>query len=503
MLKYLQGTIESDEEIDAASDDDAEDQNDEGASFKFDFDDGVSVSSSRANARSAWNFEGAIKTLTAQGAKQPFELLTEDHFAAKRKKPTKKEKRKNKGTVDEGVEETKKEKKEQKKQKMASSEKKKNVPIEDDSSDGGDDNSHNVVKKKAKGGAMEDGEDSDENEESSDDDDDAANEEDENKSSEGASLSGEESSSEEEEEEEEEPQLEDTVRNMAVTVGENKAQVRAERRKRRAGGGDDEAKSAETDAAIGSLDDDAAAREFFDEYESSLPPGVRKAMFGSLAKKGKTLATKQKKRRNPDGNAEDGDGASDDASGTDDDDDDEDEEDEDEDEQGETSDVFFSQLNLSRPLMRGVEDMGFVRPTPIQARVLPIALAGRDVCGSAKTGSGKTAAFLLPCLERLLYRPPGRAATRVLVVSPTRELAAQCHAMGTALAKFCEPAISIVLITGGVKNLRPQEAELRKQPDVVVCTPGRMLDHLTNSAGCHFDDLNVLTAKHFQECYIL
>ena len=144
-------------------------------------------------------------------------------------------------------------------------------------------------------------------------------------------------------------------------------------------------------------------------------------------------------------------------------------------------DVYFSQLNLSRPLIRGVEAMGFVKPTPIQARVVPVALAGRDVCGSAVTGSGKTAAFLLPVLERLLYRPSGVAATRVLIVAPTRELAAQCHAMGSALARFVDPPIEFSLITGGTKNLRPQEAELRKRPDIVICTPGRMLDHVRNS----------------------
>jgi ATP-dependent RNA helicase DDX27 len=69
----------------------------------------------------------------------------------------------------------------------------------------------------------------------------------------------------------------------------------------------------------------------------------------------------------------------------------------------------------------------------------------------------------------------------VLIVAPTRELAAQCHAMGTALARFVDPPVEFCLITGGTKNLRPQEAELRRRPDVVVCTPGRMLDHVRNS----------------------
>ena len=104
----------------------------------------------------------------------------------------------------------------------------------------------------------------------------------------------------------------------------------------------------------------------------------------------------------------------------------------------------------------------------------------------------QTAAFLLPILERLLYRPVGVAATRVLIITPTRELAAQCHAMAATLSAFCDPPLMLSLITGGTKNLRVQEAELRQCPDVVVCTPGRMIDHLANSHGVHLDELSVL-----------
>ena len=88
---------------------------------------------------------------------------------------------------------------------------------------------------------------------------------------------------------------------------------------------------------------------------------------------------------------------------------------------------MFTELSLSRPLLRGVEAAGYTTPTPVQVGVIPLALAGRDVCASAATGSGKTAAFLLPCLERLQYRQRGAAAIRVLVVTPTRELAMQIH----------------------------------------------------------------------------
>ena len=128
----------------------------------------------------------------------------------------------------------------------------------------------------------------------------------------------------------------------------------------------------------------------------------------------------------------------------------------------------FTQLGLSRPLLRGVASMGFVSPTPIQASVLPVAMAGRDVCASAVTGSGKTAAFLLPVLERILQRGGGRstlglhakkkasalAATRCLILTPTRELAAQCVSMMTAIAKFTDLRCS--LIVGGAKNVMSQ-----------------------------------------------
>eukprot|EP00804_Cyclotella_cryptica_P001898 CCRYP_007344-RC/>CCRYP_007344-RC protein AED:0.13 eAED:0.13 QI:555/1/0.8/1/0.75/0.8/5/0/804 len=164
----------------------------------------------------------------------------------------------------------------------------------------------------------------------------------------------------------------------------------------------------------------------------------------------------------------------------------------------------FSQLGLSRPLLRGVASMGFVTPTPIQASVLPVAMAGRDVCASAVTGSGKTAAFLLPVMERILQRGGGRttmglnakkkatalAATRCLVLTPTRELAAQCVSMMTAMAKFTD--LRGALIVGGAKNVMSQASELRTRPDIVVATPGRLLDHITNSQGVDLDDLEFL-----------
>jgi ATP-dependent RNA helicase DDX27 len=151
---------------------------------------------------------------------------------------------------------------------------------------------------------------------------------------------------------------------------------------------------------------------------------------------------------------------------------------------------LFTQLNLSRPLLRGIEACGYVNPTPVQAKVIPVALSGRDICASAVTGSGKTAAFVLPFLERLLFRPKDVAATRVLVVSPTRELAVQTYEVLQKLAQFTD--ITSVLICGGKRDVKSQEAALRQRPDVVICTPGRFIDHLRNSHSVDIDDLDVL-----------
>lgn len=149
----------------------------------------------------------------------------------------------------------------------------------------------------------------------------------------------------------------------------------------------------------------------------------------------------------------------------------------------------FLELNLSRPLLRACEALGYSKPTPIQAACIPLAMAGRDICASAITGSGKTAAFTLPTLERLLYRPKRVPAIRVLILTPTRELAVQVHSMIEKLAQFTD--IRCCLIVGGLST-KVQEAALRSLPDVVVATPGRMIDHLRNSMSVDLDDLAVL-----------
>ncbi|VDM70000.1 unnamed protein product [Strongylus vulgaris] len=87
--------------------------------------------------------------------------------------------------------------------------------------------------------------------------------------------------------------------------------------------------------------------------------------------------------------------------------------------------ITFEQMNLSRPMLKAITAAGYTEPTPIQAACIPVALAGKDICACAATGTGKTAAFVLPILERLLYRPSARSCTRILVLVPTRELAIQ------------------------------------------------------------------------------
>jgi ATP-dependent RNA helicase RhlE len=134
--------------------------------------------------------------------------------------------------------------------------------------------------------------------------------------------------------------------------------------------------------------------------------------------------------------------------------------------------VPFSSLALHPDLLRGLKELGFPRPTPIQADAIPPALAGRDVLACASTGSGKTAAFLLPILHALIPRP--RGTTRALVLTPTRELAAQIVSDLDDLA--VHTPITAAAVFGGV-GMGPQEHAFRSGVDVIVATPGRLLDH--------------------------
>ena len=132
----------------------------------------------------------------------------------------------------------------------------------------------------------------------------------------------------------------------------------------------------------------------------------------------------------------------------------------------------FSQFKLHTDLLRGLKDLGFARPTPIQADAIPPAVEGRDVLACAMTGSGKTVAFLLPILNQLIGKP--RGTTRALILTPTRELAAQILEDLTDLT--VHTPVNAAAVFGGV-GMGPQEHAFRSGVDVIVGTPGRLLDH--------------------------
>ena len=140
----------------------------------------------------------------------------------------------------------------------------------------------------------------------------------------------------------------------------------------------------------------------------------------------------------------------------------------------------YSSTALAQPLLRAVADMGYETMTPIQAQAIPVVLTGQDVMGAAQTGTGKTAAFSLPLLQRLLKHEnasasPARHPVRALVLLPTRELADQVAQQIAQYAKYTQLRSAVVF--GGM-DMKPQTAELKKGVEVLVATPGRLLDHI-------------------------
>jgi ATP-dependent RNA helicase RhlE len=145
----------------------------------------------------------------------------------------------------------------------------------------------------------------------------------------------------------------------------------------------------------------------------------------------------------------------------------------------------FAELMLAPELLRAVADSGYTTPTPIQARAIPLILRGRDIMGLAQTGTGKTAAFTLPIVQRLLGGP---RRARALILTPTRELAVQVR---ESFAKYAEHSGLVIIDVYGGVPLGPQEQALRSGVDVIVATPGRLLDHMERQ-NVAFDDLEVL-----------
>src|SRR6185503_20215676 len=145
----------------------------------------------------------------------------------------------------------------------------------------------------------------------------------------------------------------------------------------------------------------------------------------------------------------------------------------------------FSKLDLSNAVLQGVKAMGFTDPTPIQLRAIPLVMEGRDVIGSAQTGTGKTAAFALPILSKLGHNAN---FTRALIVEPTRELAAQVETAFRDFARFTN--LRVATVFGGVGYGKQNDA-LRRGVDVLVATPGRLLDHIQRGT-CRLDRVEFL-----------
>ncbi|HXH03518.1 MAG TPA: DEAD/DEAH box helicase [Candidatus Competibacteraceae bacterium] len=150
--------------------------------------------------------------------------------------------------------------------------------------------------------------------------------------------------------------------------------------------------------------------------------------------------------------------------------------------------MSFNQFNLDPRLLKALEQNGFATPTPIQAQAIPLILVGRDLLASAQTGTGKTAAFVLPMLHRLLSRPGQGRGPRALVLTPTRELAQQVSQCIQQLGRHA--GLKCGAIVGGA-DYRAQYQLLKARPAVLVATPGRLLDHLERKS-LHLDQVELL-----------
>lgn len=139
--------------------------------------------------------------------------------------------------------------------------------------------------------------------------------------------------------------------------------------------------------------------------------------------------------------------------------------------------MSFTTLGLSTELLRAISDQGYIKPTPVQLQAIPVVLQGKDILAGAQTGTGKTAGFALPILQKLSQRPQpkGRNSIRALILAPTRELAAQVEESVANYGKYLP--LNSAVIFGGV-NINPQIDKLRKGVDILVATPGRLLDHV-------------------------
>ncbi len=140
--------------------------------------------------------------------------------------------------------------------------------------------------------------------------------------------------------------------------------------------------------------------------------------------------------------------------------------------------MSFNKLGLSAPLLKAIKEQGYTEPTPIQQQAIPVILQRKDILAGAQTGTGKTAGFTLPLLELLSRAKPTKTkhTLRALILTPTRELAAQVGESVELYGKYLP--FKSAIIFGGVK-INPQITKLRKGVDIVIATPGRLLDHIS------------------------
>ena len=137
--------------------------------------------------------------------------------------------------------------------------------------------------------------------------------------------------------------------------------------------------------------------------------------------------------------------------------------------------MLFNELGLSAELLRAIEEKGYAEATPIQVQAIPLVLDGRDVLAGAQTGTGKTAGFTLPMLQRMQKTRNNQKRIRALILTPTRELAAQVHECVRDYGRYL--SYRSMEIYGGV-SARPQIKKIQHGVDIVVATPGRLLDHI-------------------------
>ncbi len=150
--------------------------------------------------------------------------------------------------------------------------------------------------------------------------------------------------------------------------------------------------------------------------------------------------------------------------------------------------MLFTDFKLSEPLQQAIRDLGFEEPTPIQAQAIPPSLEGRDIIGCAQTGTGKTAAYLLPAMEQLLKNDSPPAQPRMVILAPTRELVIQVAEHATQLA--AHTPLRILAVYGGAE-MRKQTGRLRRGTDIVIATPGRLLDH-ARRRNISFNEVRIL-----------